>query len=260
MIGHQWCEAQGLDAFTHKALSARHLENMNEFGAANPLKKIALNIIAQRLPESETKELRDIFDSMDLDKNGVVTYKELKMALEDMDPGKTWRASTAYPTDPKALMNLLDTNGSMKLDFTEFVAASISKSQYSNESLLLAAFKAIDSDGSGEISIQELTNVLVEDEEAESSGNADSHKPRENAQWIWDVLAEADADGSGEVDFAEFKELIGKVSLGSRKGDTAANISKHNPQEGRTSRTSARSTEGNASRQSSKSSVSARSS
>lgn len=182
------------------------------------------------------------------------------MALEDMDPGKTWRASTAYPTDPKALMNLLDTNGSMKLDFTEFVAASISKSQYSNESLLLAAFKAIDSDGSGEISIQELTNVLVEDEEAESSGNADSHKPRENAQWIWDVLAEADADGSGEVDFAEFKELIGKVSLGSRKGDTAANISKHNPQEGRTSRTSARSTEGNASRQSSKSSVSARSS
>lgn len=216
IIGDAWGEQQGLEAFSHVPLNTRHLENMNEFSCANPLKKIALNIVAQRIPEDDIKDLRAIFDSMDLDKNGIVTYKELKVALDDVDSHSmsSWRHKQAYPVDPKALMNLLDTNGSLELDFTEFVAAALNKDQYSNESLLLAAFKAIDTDGSGEIDIHELTEVLMDDK-MKSAKEDDTGK----ADWLTEVLAEADGDGSGEIDFEEFKNLIMKVSLPDRKGE-----------------------------------------
>eukprot|EP00440_Ansanella_granifera_P045950 gb/GFBE01049769.1/.p1 GENE.gb/GFBE01049769.1/~~gb/GFBE01049769.1/.p1 ORF type:complete len:580 (+),score=134.74 gb/GFBE01049769.1/:1-1740(+) len=195
-IGESWFHHHGLES-KDAGLTVRQLENMKDFSVMNPLQKATLHIIAQRLPERETRDMRAIFDSMDFDQNGIVSYKELKMALQEFK-STSWRSQIAMAVNPKELMNLLDTNGSMELDFTEFISATLSKKYYHDEGMLQAAFQALDSDGSGEISLQELQQSLLDDEEDESEG----------ARRIKQILSDADVDGNGQIDFQEFVSMM----------------------------------------------------
>eukprot|EP00931_Biecheleriopsis_adriatica_P123268 TRINITY_DN9830_c0_g2_i1.p1 TRINITY_DN9830_c0_g2~~TRINITY_DN9830_c0_g2_i1.p1 ORF type:complete len:574 (-),score=116.41 TRINITY_DN9830_c0_g2_i1:59-1780(-) len=201
-LGESWFYKNGVESNGNVGLSVRHLENMKEFSTMNPLQKVTLNIIAQRLPESDTRMLRQTFDAMDFDQNGVVSYKELKMAVQDFKEENSWRTQVATAVDPKELMNLLDTNGSMELDFTEFIAATLSKKYYHDDAMLKAAFRALDADGSGEISLAELQGALLEDE-----GMSD-----EEAARIRKILQDADTDGNGEIDFDEFVRMMKSAS------------------------------------------------
>lgn len=54
----------------------------------------------------------------------------------------------------------IDTDGSGKIDYTEFLAATMEKSIYMKEDKLHQAFKMLDQDGNGKISREELKNVL----------------------------------------------------------------------------------------------------
>ena len=64
---------------------------------------------------------------------------------------------------------------------------------------LLAAFQLFDPDGSGEISIQEIIQVL---------GGGDSEEDIEN--WRR-VVQEIDKDGNGEISFDEFVYMMQKL-------------------------------------------------
>jgi len=55
---------------------------------------------------------------------------------------------------------MIDTDGSGKIDYTEFLAATMEKSLYMKEEKLMMTFKMLDLDGNGKISKEELKIVL----------------------------------------------------------------------------------------------------
>lgn len=82
-----------------------------------------------------------------------------------------------------------------EIDFSEFVTASVNKTNLLQESKLKAAFDYYDKDGSGSISVEEIRDVL----------GVGKNITRE----VWDqVVLEVDENGDGEVSFEEFKIMM----------------------------------------------------
>lgn len=57
---------------------------MKQFRAMNKLKKVALKVIAENLSEEDIKGLRQMFDNIDTDRSGSITYDELRTGLSKL--------------------------------------------------------------------------------------------------------------------------------------------------------------------------------
>jgi len=89
-----------------------------------------------------------------LDKNGdgVLTIDEIKEGLS----GSTEKSYE----EVRKVIESIDTDGSGKIDYTEFLAATMEKSLYMKEDKLIQAFRMLDLDNNGKISKSELKSVL----------------------------------------------------------------------------------------------------
>lgn len=60
-------------------------DSLMHYKQTSQLKKLALTVIAHRSTTKEITELRKVFESMDTERNGVITFEEFKAALEKME-------------------------------------------------------------------------------------------------------------------------------------------------------------------------------
>merc|ERR1712034_120845 len=104
------------------------------------------------------------------------------------------RHKLVMPADLEETLLKLDTDGSGSIDYTEFIAATLSAKQYLKREVLWAAFRVFDTDGSGAIEMEELKIVLQD----------------ANIQRVNIVLEEADLNGDGKISFDEFCEMMKK--------------------------------------------------
>ncbi|ONM17318.1 CPK5 (calmodulin-domain protein kinase 5) [Zea mays] len=74
----------------------------------NKLKKMALRVIAESLSEEEIAGLKEMFQTMDTDNSGAITYDELKEGLRKY-------GSTLKDTEIRDLMDALQTTWILKL-------------------------------------------------------------------------------------------------------------------------------------------------
>jgi len=163
------------------------LGGLTTFGDHGPLKQAALHVIAGQLDDSETRQLREIFNSMDDNGDGLLSPEEVKAGLQ-----KT-ALKEMLPEIEQCLMEL-DTDGNGSVDYTEFLAATIDKQLYVQEDLCWAAFQVFDKNGDGSISVEEVEERLLQ-------GKVD--------KTVTDQLyLELDANGDGEIDFFEFMEMM----------------------------------------------------
>ncbi|KAF8820493.1 calcium-dependent protein kinase CDPK2B [Cardiosporidium cionae] len=173
------------------ALPTTLLSNLKGFHAVNRLKKAALTIIAQHLSEKDISNLRDIFVALDVDHSGTLSLQELSEGLMKLG----W---TEIPPDLQQIIEDVDSDKSGFIDYTEFLAATIDKRLYINESICWEAFRVFDQDGNGKISSEELRKVLgVKDVETIVG------RDTVNA-----LINEADLNGDGEIDFDEFMHMM----------------------------------------------------
>ena len=92
------------------------------------------------------------------------------------------------------IMAAADTDNSGFIDYTEWLVASLDSEKLLSKKNLELAFSAFDKDSSGSISIAELKSMI------EGIGATDE---------VWeDIVKEVDADGNGEIDIIEFKEIM----------------------------------------------------
>ncbi|CAN7019600.1 unnamed protein product [Brassica oleracea var. botrytis] len=66
-------------------LDATVLSRLKKFSETDKLKKIALQVIVERLSEEKIHSLRETFKTIDSEQSRRVTYKELKSILESFD-------------------------------------------------------------------------------------------------------------------------------------------------------------------------------
>jgi calcium-dependent protein kinase len=195
-LNHSWMVKLDSDKLPNVQLSCQQLENMKAFSGTNKLKKAALHLIARRLNCDEILHLREIFISMDKNKDGKLTYEELKLGIKDSG------FDSIKKTDRIALLEAMDVNWTGVINYTEFLAASMEKAHYAQESVCWSAFHMFDRDGNGVIDRKELAQVLHNSDLEACVGS----------ETIAHVLEESDTNQDGVIDFNEFMGMMRRTT------------------------------------------------
>ncbi|CAN6855143.1 unnamed protein product [Brassica oleracea] len=201
-LSHAWVREGG--NATDIPVDISVLNNLRQFVRYSRLKQFALRALASTLDEAEISDLRDQFDAIDVDKNGVISLEEMRQALAKDLPWKLKESRVAE------ILEAIDSNTDGLVDFTEFVAAALHVHQleeHDSEKWQLrsrAAFEKFDIDKDGYITPEELRL---------HTGLRGSIDP---------LLDEADIDRDGKISLHEFRRLLRTASISSPRVPSTA--------------------------------------
>ncbi|XP_065011873.1 calcium-dependent protein kinase 2-like [Musa acuminata AAA Group] len=188
VLNHPWIKEDGEAPDT--PLDSAVFNRLKHFRAMNQFKKAALKIIAGCLSEEEIKGLKEMFKNMDSDNSGTITVEELKEGL-------TKQGTKLSEDEVKQLLEAADADGNGTIDYDEFITATVHMNRMDREEHLYKAFQYFDKDNSGYITREELEQALKE-------------KGMYDGQEIKDIIAEADADNDGRINYDEFVAMMRK--------------------------------------------------
>jgi len=189
-LNHDWIKNKAPKA-TNANLQEGFVDNLRGFRSQNKLKKAALQCIANQLSDTQIKNLRETFMSLDSNGDGLLTVNELKEGLAKA-------GLKEIPPDLQDIMQHIDSDGSGVIDYTEFLAATLDKKLYLQEDVCWAAFRIFDKNGDGKICEQELKEVLGDQDVGNVVG----------ADRLKELMSQIDANNDGMIDFTEFMQMM----------------------------------------------------
>ncbi|KAL5007929.1 hypothetical protein ScPMuIL_013510 [Solemya velum] len=152
-------------------------------------------------------EMKEVYSLFDKDGDGNITTKEL---------GPVMRTLNLNPAESELqeLANEIETNGTDVLDFPDFLSimARKLKEPPETEESLKEAFRVFDKDGNGYLSAAELRHVMTNLGEKLSDDEVE------------DMIREADAEGSGQVNYEEIKDSFSLFDVNGDGTITVAEI------------------------------------
>ena len=169
-------------------LSDINIKSLKKYCKEHKLKKAVLTFIASRLNDSDVKNLKEIFENLDENKDGTLNLNEIKKGIEKL--GKK-------VDDINNIFKSLDTDDTGKIDYTEFLAACINQKSFLREERLNEAFQMLDKDKSGKITKDEIKNSLKLDNVDEDTLN--------------ELIKKFDLNGDGMIDYNEFLNMMNEV-------------------------------------------------
>lgn len=177
------CRNAGVDAPISFALMDRVQATIQTFAGYGRLKKLALMVIAYKSTEEEIGFLRKIFGYFDSVRDGEIEFEEFKSAL-----------SVYHYTDCELekMFVAMDLDGTGKVHYSEFLAATIEAHGTISEERIAEAFDRLDGDDSGCISVDDL-KAFLGNEISEEYANA--------------IIDEADLNHDHEIEYKEFLGL-----------------------------------------------------
>lgn len=182
---------QNANAAPNVSLGEHVRTRIQQFFLMNKFKKRVLRVVADNLPDELIERIKQAFHTMDTDKNGGLSFEELKDGLHNM----------GHPVPDKEVKMLLDSadedgNGTLSCD--EFVAMSVHLKKIGCDEYLYEAFRFFDKNGTGYIEFDELKEALTED------------RPCPNhEQVIKDIIRDVDLDKDGRISYEEFRAMMG---------------------------------------------------
>ncbi|KAK8958635.1 Calcium-dependent protein kinase 8 [Platanthera guangdongensis] len=162
---------------------------LQQFSVMNKLKKRALRVVAEHLSVEEVADIKQMFEKMDINKNGRISLEELKFGLHKL-------GHQIPDADVQILMEAADVDGDGTLEYGEFVALSIHLKKLGNDEHLHKAFAYFDQNRSGYIEIEELSEALADDlgPNREEVINA--------------IIRDVDTDKDGKISYEEFAAMM----------------------------------------------------
>merc|ERR1712039_768979 len=162
---------------------------------------MALTMIAQEMKEKDIEELKVIFKGLDKNHDGTLSHDEIMAAIAEV---KKKGSYSFNPQDLERYLLKLDTDGSGKIDWSEFLASMMSKQSIENETTLWKAFRRFDLDGDGQITKKELETILTQNKD---EGELDAAAI---AKAVETLMKDGDKDGDSQFSFEEFKVMMAK--------------------------------------------------
>jgi len=149
--------------------------SMTRYAGYTKLKKMAMMVVAHRSTCEEIGILRKVFQKYSTGRgsNGQITYEGFCNA---------WKESGFPQEDTKSIFDACDLDGSGRIRYTEFLAATIEAQGDISEERLAEAFDRFDKDDTGCIGVDDLAEIL---------GNK---FPRKEIQ---DIITRANQNGNG---------------------------------------------------------------
>ncbi|CAD8061384.1 unnamed protein product [Paramecium sonneborni] len=175
------------------------LKRLQDFDSKNKLKYAILQFITVQVVSSQEKDdLQKIFQEIDKNGDGTVSKEELLAAYIKIYKGDIIAAQHIV----EELFPQLDANKSGKVDFSEFVTASINRDKTLSKKKIEQSFKLFDLDGNGYITKQEINELF---------GNEIDEK-------MWeDILKDCDINKDGMISLNEFITLLeSKIKINSK--------------------------------------------
>lgn len=163
------------------------LNHMSKAGRHSQMRKAIGSFIASRLNHDEISRESALFRNLDRNKDGYITFKELRKSLK----------GRMSDDQIQGLIDNIDTDNNGVISYTEFISATVT-SYLVDESRLEKAFKAFDRDGNGQITMDELKQLFINEGEDVEADEA-----------VKKIIEEIDANGDGMIDFEEFKKCMG---------------------------------------------------
>ncbi|KAF4692285.1 hypothetical protein FOZ60_013817 [Perkinsus olseni] len=118
-LNHLWVRNKAPKA-QGAPLEGAQIENLKSFRSQNKLKKAALHVIAQQLPDEEIDQLKKIFISIDKNGDGQLTVHEIVEGINQA-------GLKEIPDNLMEIMKQVDADGSGVIDYTEFIAATLDR-------------------------------------------------------------------------------------------------------------------------------------
>ncbi|CAL9137328.1 unnamed protein product [Musa acuminata var. zebrina] len=187
VLDHPWL--QNANKAPNVSLGENVRAKLQQFTVMNKFKKKALKVVAEYLSVEEVAGIKDMFEKMDINKNGKITLEELKYGLLKL-------GHQIPDADVHILMEAADVDGSGTLDYGEFVAVSVHLRRMGNDEHLHKAFSYFDQNNSGYIEIEELGNSLADD-------LGPDHEEVINA-----IICDVDTDKDGRISYEEFTAMM----------------------------------------------------
>lgn len=197
LLEHSWLKGEHSKAEhvsdEHKCNLTR---NLQKFQQADQFQRGIVTFIIHNMEMSEEmKALGRLFRQMDVNGNGKLNSKELKRGLEQV-----------FGLDSKCMeaeqvMATMDVDQDGRIDYTEFLAATISHDTVVSDKVLKQVFDTIDTDCSGDISLNELLVKL----------DASGISRRNELVWA-EMIKNADSDNDKRVSKQEFCDIMKQFS------------------------------------------------
>ena len=168
------------------------LSNIYKLNAREKIQQATIAIIVHNIQYNENIEkLKGIFELLDLNKDGQLSYAEIKQAIKQIFPGD-------YVTEDKLqlILEKMDENNDGVISYEEFLRVTVDEKILLEKNNLKLAFDKFDLNKDGKLSKDELLNVL-------DKGASD---------YVDDLLNLIDKNKDGYISFEEFCHLMNKVS------------------------------------------------
>ncbi|CAD8157623.1 unnamed protein product [Paramecium pentaurelia] len=186
-LNHIWISNQSPKSIQ---FDQEFFKEITKFKGYNNL-RVAINqfVTVQISKREEKQKFLSIFKSLDKNGDGLLSQEEI---LQGMISVKMDKIESQLMV--KEIMDKIDTNHSGRVDFTEFLTASIIQEQQFLKESLKKAFRLFDLDGNGTISRIEIEEIF---------GGIQI----DNSAWQ-DILASCDNNKDGLIEEEEFIALL----------------------------------------------------
>lgn len=150
-----------------------------------------------KIQSDQLKQLRDIFNRFDMDRDGSLTHLELAALL---------RSLGLKPSGDQVhiLLANMDANGNGSVEFDELAGAilpDLDEQVLLNQDQLMEVFRSFDRDGNGYITAAELAGQMAK------MGHPLTYRE------LSEMMREADANGDGVISFGEFAAVLGRSAV-----------------------------------------------
>jgi calcium-dependent protein kinase len=167
------------------------LSNIYKLNAREKIQQATIALIVHNIQQNDqVDKLKTIFELLDVNKDGQLTYSEINEAFKRMFPDD-------YITEEKmkVIFEKMDENKNGVISYEEFLRVTLDEKVILEKNNLKLAFDKFDLNKDGKLSKEELLKIL-------DSGASD---------YVDDLLDLIDKNKDGFISFDEFCHLMNKV-------------------------------------------------
>ncbi len=196
-IKHQWFDKmrtrEKIINMSEEKISI-FIQKLINFKYQSKFQETALTFLVHNsLHLDEVKEIYRVFNAIDSDCDGKITQDELADSLKKFYKGQ--KDEKEIQKLVKIIFKNIDNDGNNSIEYEEFVRAVIGKEKLLSDAFMKHSFNFFDKDGSGEITIEELSVIFNNELDMET---------------IKKIVQEIDQDGNQEISYDEFKAMMNK--------------------------------------------------
>lgn len=198
VLKHSWF-ALHHDPSNRPQVPLRILDKLKNYRAPKRLKQEALKVVVKLLSNEEIDELRvsstqQAFEAIDVQCTGFLTVEEIQAAMQSA--GLNVANEEIHSTQYAEIVNKVDYLNQGKLNYTEFVLATLDRKRVMTDEILFNAFKYFDKENTGYITAANLALAF------QHAGY--QIDPREVAE----MIKEFNIKHESRIDFDEFRVML----------------------------------------------------